>query len=60
MKKEKNKNSNEEKWEGFDDCLICRAMKAAEKEKRELGMAELKAAFDAQNRRQNFAPKNPR
>lgn len=29
----------------FDDCLICRAMKAAQDQGRELSMEELKAAF---------------
>lgn len=29
MKKQKNKNKKDE-WEGFDDCLICQAMKNGE------------------------------
>lgn len=33
--------------EYFDDCPICRAMKKAEEEGRNLSLAELRAAFKA-------------
>jgi len=38
------------KFEGFDDCAICRAMKAAEEQGRNLSESELLAAFEAQKK----------
>ncbi len=40
---QKNQKNNKDLF--FDDCSICRAMKAAEKEGRNLNEAELKEAF---------------
>ncbi|MBU2037120.1 hypothetical protein KJ866_02910 [Patescibacteria group bacterium] len=44
MFKKKPKSKKEDDF-FFDDCPICRAMKAAEKEGRNLNEAELKEAF---------------
>jgi hypothetical protein len=38
------------KFEGFDDCAICRAMKAAEDRGSDLSESELNAAFEAQKK----------
>ena len=38
------------KFEGFDDCAICRAMKAAEERGSDLSESELLAAFEAQKK----------
>ncbi len=38
------------KFEGFDDCEICRAMKVAENLGVDLSESGLKAAFDRQNK----------
>lgn len=37
-------------FEGFDDCEICRAMKAAEQRGGTLSESELMAAFDEQKK----------
>jgi hypothetical protein len=38
------------KFEGFDDCAICRATKEAEEQGRNLSESELLAAFDEQKK----------
>ena len=39
-------NKKDKKDEFFDDCPICRAMKAAQERGKELTLEELKEAFD--------------
>jgi len=46
-KQSKKDKSLNDAWEGCDDCAICRAMKSAESEDRELGGEELMKAFTA-------------
>lgn len=48
-KKKHKKDSGDDFY--FDDCLICRAMKKAEEEGRELSAEELLAAFDEANKK---------
>lgn len=48
-KKSAKPKSRSSKWEYFEDCGICQAMKNAEKHDRDLSMEELKYAFKKQN-----------
>lgn len=49
LKKSVKPKSRSSKWEFFDDCGICQAMKNAEEHDRGLSMEELKYAFKKQN-----------
>ena len=59
-KKEDNENKKEVRTDKypdefyFDDCPICRAMKAAKKEGRELALPELQELFKKANEEQKF------
>lgn len=53
-KKKKAKRSNKpqprvSKWEYFDDCGICQAMKSVEKHDKKLFLEELKDVFEKEN-----------
>lgn len=48
MKRKDNQTKNST-WEYFDDCLICQAMKEADKQGRSLDAKELELAFAKQN-----------
>ena len=45
----KDKKSKSSKWEYFDDCGICQAMKGADERGYDLSMQELRQAFDTTN-----------
>ena len=55
-KTKKSTKPRSSKWEFFDDCEICQAMKNAEKDDKILSLEELKESFKKQNNK-NPLPK---
>lgn len=45
------KPKKNEKWKHFDDCAICRAMKKADEDGRDLTRNELEIAFKEANKK---------